>query len=233
MNIDGIMNKSQTINTINLIQWYYRYLCIWWFLNEIIKNKNLSNEIKNVKIKTWDKTNFSLNTKTIDKLLSEIKNNPEKENIFWYFNKISSIKWIVSSTKELIDTNQDFKKFFKNFLGEKYEDFKEILNFIRNCLNHNISTQIKIKEKDFSTQKKFLIERKKTFIKFNFIYSDHIKSWSWNKKYWFCIRINFKKIREWDKLFDIVKLHNLFMLSEFCYNMCEIYNKNVLKKKKI
>jgi hypothetical protein len=223
------MNKSETINTINLIQWYYRYLYIWWFLNEIIKKKDLSKNIKDTKIKTWEKTNFSLNSETIKKLLSEIHKNPNKENIFGYFNKISSIKWISSSIKELIDTNKDFKDFFREFLWDQYEDFKEILNFIRNCLNHTISTQIKIKDEDFSTQKKFLLARKKTFLKFNFIYSKHIKTWKWNKKYWFCIKINFKKIKEWDKLFDIIELHNLFMLSEFCYNMCEIYKSRISK----
>jgi hypothetical protein len=54
------------------------------------------------------------------------------------------------------------------------------------------------------------------------------------------IKIDFSKLKEWQKVFDIVPLHQVYLLAEFCFNLSEIFRsvmrvgqkKNVKFKKK-
>jgi hypothetical protein len=37
------------------------------------------------------------------------------------------------------------------------------------------------------------------------------------------IKIDFSKLKEWQKVFDVVPLHQVYLLAEFCFNLSEIF----------
>ncbi len=218
------MDNKQVKNSLDLIQSYYRFLYLGLFLEDIIKESDFSWLAKDVKIKTWTDTQFTLKKKTIENLLTEIYNNPEKQNIFWFFTQISMFRWIAATIKELLEVRNDFRSFLQDNLKWQYFQFEQSISFIRNVLSHNTQFNIKLKSHDYKSQKIYLLERGKTNINLNFNYNKIFpKYWSWSESYWYNIKINFKRLNPWDSFFDIISVHKLFLLSESCYNMIEIY----------
>lgn len=221
------MTSKQLEKSLWLIQGYYRFLYLWLFLEDIIKKNDLTWFAKDIKISTWSDTSFKLKKDTIKKLLSDIHQNPDKQNFFWYFTQITMFRWICATMKELIDSENNFKRFLKKNLKSQFFHFEHTIKFIRNVLSHNIDTNIHIKRQDYESQKTYLLESGKHIINLNFKYSKYFpKYWTWDKNYWVNVKINFKKIWNNDKFFDIVDLHQLFLISELCYNITVVW-KNV------
>jgi hypothetical protein len=54
-------------------------------------------------------------------------------------------------------------------------------------------------------------------------YADYFVERKWSKEYGLNIEIDFHKLKEWQKLFDIVPLHQIYLLAEFCFNLSEIF----------
>ncbi|MBS8121556.1 hypothetical protein [Candidatus Vampirococcus lugosii] len=218
------MDKKQIDKSIGLIQGYYKFLYLGLFLENIIKENDISQFAKDINIKTGTKTSFKLNEKTIQKLLKEIYNNPDKQNIFGYFTELTMFRGISSTMKELLDNNNEFKYFIKERLGNNYFHFDQIIRFIRNVLSHNIDTNILIKTEDYESQKIYLLYNQGPLINFDFKYKKSFDKYrKGNKDYGLKIKINFKKLSHNDKFFNIISIHDLFMISELCYNMIEIY----------
>ncbi|UFX83361.1 hypothetical protein [Candidatus Absconditicoccus praedator] len=211
-------------SSLDLIQSYYRFLYLGLFLEDIIKENDLSEFAKDLKIQTGKNTSFTLKEQTIKKLLKEIYQNQEKQNIFGYFTQISMFRGITATVKELLETNNEFKKFLQENLKGQYFHFEQTVSFIRNILSHNTHFNMYLKQQDYKSQKIYLLERGKHQIHLNFNYHKLFPKYrTGSKSYGYSIKINFKKLNPGDNFFDIVSIHQLFLLSESCYNMIEIY----------
>lgn len=223
------MINSNIRQNIELLQWYYRYLYLWKFLEQIIKDNDFSQYSTDTLINTWEKTSFLLRWDFIEKTLSDIHQHADKKNIFWYLTEINAFKWIFTVMREMIDSNKHFQLFLKKKLWEKYFDFDQIIRFSRNVLNHTINSGLKLKEEDFKIQKDYLKQKGKYTLDFEFKYADHFKERDPKSKYWMNIHVNLYKIRHNKSFFQIIPLHELYLLSELCFNITEIYR---LTKKK-
>lgn len=211
-------------NNLLLLQSYYKSLHLGKFIEQLIKNNDLSRYTKDFPIKTSDHSSFIIKASNIKKTLSEISKNKEKRNIFGYLTEINAFKWIFSITRELIDNNTDFNKFIETRLKDQAFNFEQTIRFARNVLNHTTTSTIRLKEWDFRTQKEFLIKWKKIKkISLDFNYAKYIKERKWNKEYWIKTEINFEKLKEHVSFFEIISLHNLYLLSELCFNLSEIF----------
>lgn len=211
-------------NNLLLLQSYYKSLHLGKFIEQLIKNNDLSHYAKDFPIKTWNQSSFIIKASNIKKTLSDISKNKEKRNIFGYLTEINAFKWIFSITRELIDNNQDFNKFIETRLKDQAFNFEQIIRFARNVLNHTTTATIKLKEWDFRTQKDFLIKWKKIKkINLDFNYNKYIKERKWNKEYWIKVEVNFETLKEHESFFKIISLHNLYLLSELCFNLSEIF----------
>lgn len=222
--------NTKNAEITNLIQSNYRALYLWFFLEDIIKTQNLKNFAKDINIQTWPNTNFLLKKERIKNLLTQIYENPDKPNIFGYFTTINVFQNITNGMRELISWNRKFNNFLDKNLKNQAFNFKQIIIFSRNILSHYTSTPIKLKSKDYHQQKIYLLEKQKSLINFDFKYKKFFpKEWKGEKDYWIKIKINFKKLKEWDKLFDIISYHDFFLLSELCYNLSEIFKYYYIK----
>jgi len=86
------MARSTLKDQISLLQGNYHFLSIGKFLEDIVKKKDLSPYAQDTAIITGDKTQFVLNSKKIQKLLSSIHNNPSKQNILGYMVEVNAIR---------------------------------------------------------------------------------------------------------------------------------------------
>lgn len=216
---------------IKLLQSYYRFLSLGKYLEFTIQNKDFSKEVLDIAIVTWEKSHFGIRSSLVKKLLKQIHENPNQKNIFWYLVEISSFRGIFGIMRELLENNKDFKSFVEKRLENEYFAFEQIIRLIRNILSHTTTAEVCIKKDDFTKQKDFLLYEKNPNIKFNFLYANHRKERNWRPDYWISLSFDFTKIKESISLFDIISLHNLYLLWELCYNLCEIFRVQTSTKK--
>lgn len=210
-------------NNIQLLQWYYRFLSLGKYLEFLIQSKDFSKEVLDIAIVTGEKSHFGIRSSLVKTLLKQIHENPDQRNIFWYLIEISAFRGIFSIMRELLENNEEFKKFVVSRLYEHYFDFEQIIRLIRNILSHTTTADLIIKNDSFIKQRDFLIYAKNPVVSFKFSYANYWKEWKGNKDYWLDITIAFNKIKEWSSLFDIISLHQLYILAELCYNLCEVF----------
>ena len=143
------MISKKIKDNIQLLQWFYRFLYLWKFLENVIKYNDMSKYALDFAIPTSDKKNFLLKWAVIKKLLSEIYSNPSKKNIFGYMIEINSFRGIFSVTREMIETQKSFEIFLQKKLKDKYFAFEQVIRFMRNVLNHIETADINLKVDDF------------------------------------------------------------------------------------
>lgn len=224
------MISKKIKDNIQLLQWFYRFLYLWKFLENVIKYNDMSKYALDFAIPTSDKKNFLLKWAVIKKLLSEIYSNPSKKNIFGYMVEINSFRGIFSVTREMIETQKSFEIFLKKKLKDKYFAFEQVIRFMRNVLNHIETADINLKVDDFVKQKDYILKWKKlSKIIFDLKYGDYFVEWKWSKDYGLNIEIDFGKLKEGQKIFDIVSLHQMYLLAEFCFNISEVFRSKMKK----
>lgn len=210
---------------IILIQSYYKFLLLGKYLEDTLKRKDFSEDIKKVKIKTWPNSNFDINTNYVKNILHEIHEKPDQKNVFGYLVEMSAIKWILSTTRETLENNESFLEFVSERLQKEFFDFDQILRLTRNILSHSTTANANIKNEDFEKQKSFLEFKKKTKLNFDMKYSTYFTERKWNPDYQIKIELDINKLKEWKSIFEYISMHQLYLLCEFCFNLSEIFRK--------
>ncbi|MCF7835053.1 hypothetical protein K9M48_03270 [Candidatus Gracilibacteria bacterium] len=224
------MQSDKIQQNIQLLQGFYRFLYLGKFLEKQIKIKDMSVDVQDCRIHTGDKKNFVLRGMVIKKILSDIYSNPDKKNIFGYMVEINSFRGIFSVMREMIETEKKFELFLKKKLKDKYFAFEQVIRFMRNVLNHIETADVKLKIDDFVKQKTFILKEKKlSKIKFDMKYADYFVERKGGKDYGLDIEIDFGKLKEGQKVFDIVDLHQVYLLAEFCFNISEVFRVKIKK----
>lgn len=208
---------------IKLLQSYYRFLSLGKYLEFLIQSDDYSKEVLDVAIVTWEKSHFGIRSSLVKTLLKQIHQNPDQKNIFGYLTEISAFRGIFGIMRELLENDIMFKKFVESRLKQEYFAFEQIIRLLRNILSHSSNAEISIKKDDFIKQRDFLVHEKDPKIKLNFVYSQYRKERKWSKEYWLSIEVDFLKLKEWSPLFEIISLHQIYLLSELCYNLCELF----------
>ncbi len=209
-----------------LLQWYYNYLYLGKFLENIIMNNDFSKYAQDLKIPTWDNTSFMLNGNNLKDKLKLISQNPGKKNIFWYFVELSSFRGVMSVMNELLETEWNFVPFLNDLLWKQFFDFVHIVKFARNVLIHATGSQLFIGINSFDKHRTFLTSKNKTILNINFNYSKKISWRTWSKDYSVDIKIDFAKMYSWRSFWKVISVHQLYLLCELCYNITLVYIKN-------
>jgi hypothetical protein len=144
--------------------------------------------------------------------------------------EISAFRGVLGTTKELIDSEFAFQRYLRDSLGDQFFAFEQIIKFVRNVLSHSTTSHVQIKIDDFIKQKDFLKKNKGMLIDLNLVYAKIFPLWKGSKDYGIQIQLDFKKMKDGQSLFDILSLHQLYMLTELCYNLSEIFRIKNLKK---
>lgn len=128
---------------------------------------------------------------------------------------------------EALRLESPFKSFMQIKLADRYENFFDILSFVRNVLSHNIHAQIKLNEKDYEgTLKRIRRMKRDTVVSFEFIYAEDLAEIGFpNLDYGFTCKIDFESLSTETEFLKILSQWDLLMLSELCFNLVLSYRK--------
>jgi hypothetical protein len=206
---------------IELLQGYYKFLSLGKFFEAEAKTKPLSLS-ENLRIPTGDHTKFSINAELTSSLLSEIHKHPSSKNVFGYLVEISAFRGIFSVMREMIENLPSFRNALKAIFGDQYLAFEQNIRFLRNVLSHSSTTSLLIQQEDFQKQKDFLASQNVKEIRLHFLYREHLPEREGSGEYACDAEINFATLKPQTSLRKVVSLHQMYMLSELCYNISKV-----------
>ena len=209
-----------------LVEQNFYFLHVGEFFGTISKKENLSDRDLNITRNFENSESYSFNPHIIKELLDDARENETGEiTLFEYFIEFNSFRGICMAMVEALRIEGPFREFMKTRLGEQFEDFFDIISFVRNVLSHNIHAQIMLSEKDYAgTLKRIRRYKRETNIFFNFLYArDLIEINSPNVNYGFTCSIDFEKLEEGMPFLEIISHWELMMLSELCFNLVMAY----------
>ena len=107
----------------------------------------------------------------------DIYKKSNQNDFFDQLTRINSIRGITMALFEALKDEEIKKRLFLKYIfennKENFDSFHGVLRFIRNTFSHNIRDKIKLEEKDYEKQKKYLSKRNKSTIDFSFDYSKY------------------------------------------------------------
>ncbi|GHV22877.1 hypothetical protein FACS189428_5570 [Clostridia bacterium] len=133
--------------------------------------------------------------------------------------------------REMIENIPSFRNALQAIFGKEYFPFEQTIRFLRNVLSHSSTTSLLIQLEDFQKQKDFLLSEKDSKgrikpitkkIKLHFLYRDHLPEREGSPDYACEIEIDFITLKPQTSLRKIVSLHQMYMLSELCYNISKV-----------
>lgn len=240
-------SKKVFKDSCETIYMYYAYLHLGSFYSQLSKHEDLSNKSQNILIDTGT-GKFQLRRDIIQNSLSDIYKKSSSPDLVFNLILNNSIRGITMALFEALkDTeikNLFLKEIFRNNIKD-FNDFKEVVRFIRNTFSHNIRDKIELKRGDFLKYSKNKRKKKKKNGKseeelwleliddlekkrrspINFFF-DYAKSPIplELKNYTVNINIDFNQIKDGVVYTDIISEYQSLMFIELCYN-CMYYLK--------
>ncbi|MDD3325151.1 MAG: hypothetical protein PHN38_08560 [Sulfurospirillaceae bacterium] len=169
---------------------------------------------------------YRFNPMVIQELLNNARSMKNDDiTLFDYFVEFNAFRGICMAMVESLRLESDFCNFMKERLGGRYEDFFDIVSFVRNVLSHNIHAEIRLSEKDFDgTLKRIRRLKRDENVFFSFNYAlDLPEILAPNPQYGFTCNIDFSSLNEGMEFLSILSMWDLMMLCELCFNLVMSY----------
>ncbi len=217
------MNTDELIeDALLLIEQNFYFLHAGEFFDAISRNIDLGAVYNPHIYKTFDdNAAYIFNPAIITELMKHAGQTPPNEpTLFEYFVEFNAVRGICMAMVEANRLQSDFKSFMQNKLGDRYENFIDIVSFVRNVLSHNIHAEIRLDEKDFKgTRERIIRMRRNPDIYFAFDYAADLPEIDAPIEGYGCqCHINFARMKEGDLFLEIIPQIKLIKLSELCYN---------------
>lgn len=215
-------------DTLSLIEQNFEFLHAGKFLSHYIKQNNLSTKAQNLTIYFEEGKTYCLNGLIIRDYLESAFINNNKPNTLGYFVTWNAFRGIGMAMTECFKEKNSFRDLIKKKLGDRYEHFKAIFQFIRNVLSHNVHNEIRLKKDDYDiTKTRFTKKVKSGKAKFEFNYiHDLPEICTTNGDYGFKIIVDFTKLNKGDHFINIVHEWELYMLMELSFNFVKVYRQS-------
>ncbi len=215
-------NEILLEDTLLLVEQNFYFLNMGEFLGMLSKTEDLTDRSMFV-VKKFDGENaYYFNADITFELLKNARQYKKNElSLFEYFVEFNAFRGICMAMVEALRLENDFKDYIEDIFKDQYENFYDILSFIRNVLSHNTHAEIRLNERDYAgTLKRIRRMKRKETVALNFKYSRLLPEISPpNSKYGVNISINFLSLKIGDEFLKIVNIWDLFMLSELCFNL--------------
>jgi len=223
------MTQDQILvdDALLLIEQNFYFLHAGEFFATLSKKKNLSKNNSLQISKTFENnTTYNFNPTIIKEILDDAKNSSEKEiTLFEYFVEFNAFRGICMAMVEALRLDTPFRDFMQIKLSGQFENFFDIVSFVRNVLSHNIHAEICLNKKDFEgTLKRIIRLKRDPNIFFEFIYArDLPEIGSPFEDYSIRYNIDFRSLKEGMPFLEVISLWELIMLSELCFNFAISY----------
>lgn len=209
-----------------LVEQNFYFLHMGEFLGKLSKTEDLLDRSLFVVKKYEEGKAYYFNAEIIQELLINARQTTsETISLFEYFVEFNAFRGICMAMVESLRFESPFKTFMQELFGEQYENFFDILSFVRNVLSHNIHSEICLSEKDYDgTLKRIRRMNRNPNILFSFQYSLNLPELGApNDAYVFTCKIDFKALCEGMPFLEILSMWDLLMLSELCFNLVMTY----------
>ena len=219
-----------------LIEQNFYFLHMGEFLGKLAKTEDLSDRSLFMVKKYEDEKAYYFNADIIQELLNNAKETSKEEiSLFEYFVEFNAFRGICMAMVESLRFDSPFKAFMQNLFGEQYENFFDLVSFVRNVLSHNIHSEIRLSEKDYDgTLKRIRRMGRNPNILFSFQYALNLPELGApNEAYVFTCHVDFDALKEGMPFLEIISMWELLMLSELCFNLVMTYRLKEEKKEEL
>lgn len=209
-----------------LIEQNFYFLHMGEFFGKLSKTEDFTDRSMFVVKKYENERAYYFNAEIIHELLVNARQTKKNDiSLFEYFVEFNAFRGICMAMVESLRFDSPFRVFMQELFGEQYENFFDIVSFVRNVLSHNIHSEICLNDKDFDgTLKRIRRMKRNCDIVFSFQYSINLPEISApNDAYIFTCKINFESLEEGMPFLDILSMWDLMMLSELCFNLVMTY----------
>lgn len=216
-----------------LVEQNFYFLHMGEFLGKLAKTEDLSDRSLFVVKKYEDEKAYYFNADIIQELLNNAKQTSKEEiSLFEYFVEFNAFRGICMAMVESLRFDSPFKAFMQNLFGKQYENFFDLVSFVRNVLSHNIHSEIRLSEKDYDgTLKRIRRMGRNPNILFSFQYALNLPELGApNEAYVFTCHVDFDALKEGMPFLEIISMWELLMLSELCFNLVMTYRLKEEKK---
>jgi hypothetical protein len=227
------MQDTLLEDALLLVEQNFYFLHVGEFFGTLSKSERLSTRDLNVNKTFETHKTYNFNSNIIKELLRDAKETKKEDiTLFEYFVEFNAYRGICMAMVEALRLNSTFKSFMQIKLAEQFEDFFDIVSFVRNVLSHNIHASICLASKDFDgTLKRIERMKRKTDTFFNIVYAKDLPEiGSPDVDYGFTCKIDFKELKEGMPFLEVVSHWELMMLSELCFNFVTAYRTLETKK---
>ena len=229
------MNDQEVLldDALLLIEQNFYFLHMGEFFGKLSKTEDFTDRSLFV-VKKYEKDQaYYFNAQIIHELLLNAQKSQKEEiSLFEYFVEFNAFRGICMAMVESLRFESPFKTFMQELFNEQYENFFDIVSFVRNVLSHNVHSEIRLGQKDFDgTLKRIRRMGREPKLFFNFQYALNLPELGApNEAYSFTCRIDFSALEEGMPFLEILSMWDLMMLSELCFNLVMTYRMNEEKK---
>lgn len=222
------MNDQDVLldDALLLIEQNFYFLHMGEFFGKLSKTEDFTDRSLFVVKKYEGNKAYYFNAQIIHELLINAqKSSKEEISLFEYFVEFNAFRGICMAMVESLRFESVFKSFMQDLFREQYENFFDIVSFVRNVLSHNIHSEIRLSQKDFDgTLKRIRRMGRKADLSFNFAYALNLPQLGApNEAYSFTCQIDFESLQEGMPFLEILSMWDLMMLSELCFNLVMTY----------
>jgi hypothetical protein len=226
---ENFHNIDLVEDALLLVEQNFYFLHAGEFFTSLSKEKDLTikNDL-NVKKYFDNNSTYHFNPKIIKEILIDAKKSNNHQTIlFEYFVEFNAFRGICMAMVEALRLETPFRSFIQSKLKNNFENFFDILSFIRNVLSHNIHADIFLLQKDFDgTLKRIRRMKRNPNVSFDFTYSYDLPEINAPfYDYGFICSIDFESLQVDTPFLDVVSLWELMMISELCFNFAIVYKK--------
>ena len=225
---------------LRLIQGYYHFLMLGKFMEQLMLTNDLSDLAMDYPLRTGKATSFMLKEGMLKRLFTSFYGHQEQRNVYGYLTEISAFRGIFSVMREMIENDANFREYLKDLLKDQYFPFEQLIRFLRNVLNHTTTSSLKLKLEDYEVQRDFILSPKvqrvqklngSARITLDFHYSKYVAQRKGSPEYWIQLSIDFKKLKPDLQLEKLVSRHQLYLLSELCFNIAQLADQHFKPQK--
>jgi len=225
------MNDQEVLldDALLLVEQNFYFLHMGEFFGKLSKTEDFTDRSLFV-VKKYDHDKaYYFNAQIIHELLINARHSSKEEiSLFEYFVEFNAFRGICMAMVESLRFESPFKTYMQELFKEQYENFFDIVSFVRNVLSHNVHSEIRLGQKDFDgTQKRIRRMGRDSNVFFNFAYALSLPEiGAPNEAYSFTCKIDFDALEEGMPFLEILSMWDLMMLSELCFNLVMTYRIN-------
>lgn len=208
-----------------LVEQNFYFLHAGQFFGKLAKSAEFDSALLEVSLVCDEIHTYYFHPKFTKAVLDDARMSNAKVSLFDYFVAFNAFRGICMAMVEALRLDAPFCQFLQDRLGERYEDFFDLLSFVRNVLSHNIHAEIALNAKDFEgTLKRIRRMGRSPTVSFTFIYAyDLPEITPPYEGYGFTCNVDFEGLEEGMEFLEIIPLWELFMLSELCFNLTQAF----------